>query len=132
MKQITFNGLIFLGLGLFVANALGREFDCTDLTLKPFTESTFSSQPIADFPFRDLLPRTEIPRESWNTCCGSYGPCSLPYPAVEFPKNIDSIAWKQIRVIEAAKKLIGIAYGHHHIPEMGGLDCSNFSAFVYN
>ncbi|MBK8204936.1 MAG: C40 family peptidase [Bdellovibrionales bacterium] len=49
-----------------------------------------------------------------------------------FPRGIDVLAWSRIRVVEAAKKLIGVPYAHHHIPEMGGLDCSNFTALVYN
>lgn len=51
---------------------------------------------------------------------------------VVFPENVDHVTWSRIRIIEAAKKWIGLPYGHHHFPAMGGLDCSNFTAFVYN
>ena len=54
------------------------------------------------------------------------------------------MAWKRARVVAVAKKYIGLPYRHHHIPdwepsgdvapeEKGrGLDCSNFSAWVFN
>ncbi|OGR99322.1 MAG: hypothetical protein A2V88_03850 [Elusimicrobia bacterium RBG_16_66_12] len=31
-----------------------------------------------------------------------------------------------------ALKYVGLPYLHRHIPAMGGLDCSNFTAWVYN
>jgi hypothetical protein len=119
-------------LGYYPPFAQAEKFDCTDLLLAPVIERTVSLTPTGDFPLRDSLPRTEIPRAEWSSCCGSYGPCALPYPEVIFPCGIDIVAWSRMRVVEAAKKLIGVPYGHHHIPEMGGLDCSNFTALVYN
>ncbi len=88
--------------------------------------------PTGDFSFRDSLAQTEKPTSEWGSCCGSYGPCALPYPAVVFPNGIDRIAWSRARIVAAAKKYIGLPYRHHHIPAMGGFDCSNFTAFVYN
>lgn len=107
-------------------------FDCTSLPLLPIIERTHITSPISDFPQRDRLPQTEKPVQEWLTCCGSYGPCAQPYPMVVFPENVDHVTWSRIRIIEAAKKWIGLPYGHHHFPAMGGLDCSNFTAFVYN
>jgi cell wall-associated NlpC family hydrolase len=46
--------------------------------------------------------------------------------------NANRVSWSRIRAVEAAKKWIGLPYKHHHIPAMGGMDCSNFTAFVYN
>lgn len=121
-------------LAIFGAShaVLAAKFDCTSLPMKPIIEKTFSATPTADFSFRSTLPQTEKPITQWSTCCGSYGPCALPYPKVIFFAHANVLIWSRIRVVEAAKKFIGLPYGHHHIPLMGGIDCSNFTAFVYN
>jgi len=83
-------------------------------------------------------------REKW----GSWGPAARHYP---FPEIVSgkSADWKRERVIATALQFQGYEYQHHHIPnwhppegwpwmKVGaghngkGLDCSNFSAFVYN
>jgi len=33
----------------------------------------------ADFPWRDSLPQTEIPRDQWESCCGHWGPQQLSH-----------------------------------------------------
>lgn len=74
-------------------------------------------------------------------------------PAKHFPapENIESKSadWKRERVLAVALHYTGISYQHHHIPNWNppadwpwkkvgrgrnekGIDCSNFSAFVYN
>lgn len=116
----------------FSAQAMRSNFDCTDLLLAPVIERTLSLTPTGDFAFRDSLPQTEVHPSKWDSCCGSYGPCAQPYPLVVFPEGADRVAWSRQRVIEAAKKWIGLPYAHRHIPAMGGLDCSNFTAWVYN
>jgi cell wall-associated NlpC family hydrolase len=79
---------------------------------------------------------------------GTWGPPARHYPAPAglSQKNGD---WMRQRVIAVAMRYIGIDYQHHHIPAFAppsdwpkyepspkehrtGLDCSNFSAFVYN
>lgn len=79
---------------------------------------------------------------------GSWGPPQRQYAA---PQGLAgrSHAWKQQRVIAVALRFRGYAYQHHHVPdweppkdwpglltsqERGrkGVDCSNFTAFVYN
>ncbi len=117
---------------LFSLNVFAAKFDCSSLSLKPLTAQTLSHSPLGDFAFRDILPQTEKPAREWQTCCGSFGPCALPYPKVNFPRGADHVEWSRIRVTEAAKKWTGLPYKHHHFPAMGGLDCSNFTAFVYN
>lgn len=107
-------------------------FDCIEILQNPIVESTYSATPTEDFAFRDTLPSTELPKEKWRSCCGSFGPCPQTYPKVIFPFGVDRAAWSRERVIAAAKKWIGLPYAHFHIPEMGGLDCSNFTAFAYN
>jgi cell wall-associated NlpC family hydrolase len=59
------------------------------------------------------------------------------------------LSWKQERVIATAARFIGYEYQHHHIPDWNppadwpwkeccagrngrGVDCSNFTSFVYN
>lgn len=124
--------LVFALLFTFSAEAMRSSFDCTDLLLVPVVARTLSLTPTGDFAFRDTLPQTELPQSKWDSCCGSYGPCAQPYPAVVFPEGVDHLEWSRQRVIEAAKKWIGLPYAHRHIPAMGGLDCSNFTAWVYN
>jgi hypothetical protein len=121
-----------LALSHFISAASTAKFDCIDIPLKPVLEFTSALSPTGDFAERDKLPRTEKATSDWKSCCGSYGPCALPYPRVEFPKGSDILSWSRLRVIEAAKKFIGVPYAHHHIPELGGLDCSNFTALVFN
>ena len=108
------------------------EIDCVSLLLKPVIGRTYSLLPTADFSLRDSFPQTEKPFDQWRSCCGSYGPCAQSYSEVIFPSGVDRLGWSRIRILEAAKKWIGLPYKHHHIPAMGGLDCSNFTAFVYN
>lgn len=130
--MIKFLALITLLLSSAVQGVQGQAFDCLSLDLKPLQEFTYSSTPTGDFAFRDTLPSTDIEKSRWNTCCGSFGPCPFSYPKVHFPEKQPRLEWLQTRIIEAAKKWIGLPYLHRHIPEMGGLDCSNFTAFVYN
>lgn len=45
--------------------------------------------------------------------------------------------WKRQRVLTAAEHYAGLPYRHHHVPGWNGgdgrgLDCSNFTAWVYN
>ncbi len=87
---------------------------------------------ISDFEFRDKLPKTEIPKADWKTCCGKYGPWPFVYPLAVAPVQYDKLTWLRDRVIAVAKKYIGLPYMHKHIPEAGGLDCSNLTSWVYN
>lgn len=113
------------------STAYGRE--CYELLLQPVMEQTFAMTPTGDFEIRDSLPQTDVPPELWQDArFGEFGPCSLPYPEVVFPSGVDRVAWSRERVIAAAKKWIGVSYKHYHFPNMGGMDCSNFTAFVYN
>ena len=86
----------------------------------------------ADFIIRDLLPQTDIPRDQWDTCCWTFGPWPATYPVVYPPSEYDSVIWRRDRVITVAKKYIGLPYRHKHTPMMGGMDCSNFTSWVYN
>lgn len=80
----------------------------------------------------------------------SWGPSSKHYEA---PAGMTgkSSQWQRERIIATALKFTGYAYQHHHIPDWDppadwpqnpklkepvpptkGIDCSNFTAFVYN
>uniref|UniRef100_I2Q195 Cell wall-associated hydrolase, invasion-associated protein n=1 Tax=Desulfovibrio sp. U5L TaxID=596152 RepID=I2Q195_9BACT len=94
----------------------------------------------ADFPWRDTLPQSPVPPSAWygNPKLGSWGPRSAVYPPVAVPAGVDAVAWKRQRVAVVAERYQGLSYRHHHIPaydppeEGPGLDCSNFTSWVYN
>jgi len=93
----------------------------------------------ADFAYRDTLPESSTPQGDWygNRRLGSWGPHPCQYPPVEVPAGCDPVEWERARIIAVAKKYIGLPYKHHHIPawspaEGPGLDCSNFTTWVYN
>lgn len=96
----------------------------------------------ASVPFRDWYDFSNIKR--W----GSYGPAAKHFspPAGLATKSPD---WSRERVIATGLRFVGYGYQHHHIPDWEppagwpqhpqqklpagkGLDCSNFTAFVYN
>lgn len=96
-----------------------------------------STLPFADW----YTPRT---REKY----GSWGPPAAHYPP---PGDLSrkSAAWKRERVIAVALRFQGYGYQHHHVPDWAppagwpwketavgsngkGVDCSNFTSFVYN
>ncbi len=79
---------------------------------------------------------------------GAWGPEQRRYAPLE---GLDErpTQWKRERVIAAAARFIGYEYQHHHIPDWDppkhwpwkeccaghngrGVDCSNFTGFVYN
>ncbi|MDR3613261.1 MAG: NlpC/P60 family protein [Candidatus Obscuribacterales bacterium] len=93
----------------------------------------------ADFAERDALPESPAPRSSWyrHRRFGSWGPPAAAYPQPSIPPEVNPIKWQRARVIAVAEKYIGLPYKHHHIPgwspsEGPGLDCSNFTSWVYN
>ena len=96
----------------------------------------------ADFEKRDLLPQSDVPQWKWAEM-RAWGPTARKYPEVRVPKGKDPVTWKRARVLAVAKRYIGLLYRHHHIPgweptpginkKTGrGLDCSNFTSWVYN
>ena len=113
---------------------------------------TYEESLLADLAERKELTQTETPRTSWYTkeAVKGWGPMPRVYPGVEdliveLPEGADVDRWKRDRVIALAKHYIGLPYRHHHIPawapEVGsklnpnpgpGLDCSNFTAWIYN
>lgn len=120
MQQTTWQ-MHFLG---FILTCI---FNSSPLEARSLYDYTLT----ADFAYRDRLPETLNPRPKgrgkWQ-----WGPRARAYPAVLTPKNVDAVQWKRDRVVAVAKKYIGLPYKHRHIPSQGGLDCSNFTAWVYN
>ncbi|MCB8875755.1 NlpC/P60 family protein [Acidisoma silvae] len=77
----------------------------------------------------------------------AWGPPARQYPAPALPRDDD--AYRRERVISVAARHIGLPYQHHHLPSWQppagwpwlpvkagangtGLDCSNFTSFVFN
>ena len=101
----------------------------------------------ADFAARDRLPQTELPPEHWyrENWDRGWGPRARVYPPVAIPAGHDPVRWQRERVLAVARRYLGLAYRRHHIPAWNppshlvgharagvGLDCSNFTAWVYN
>ncbi len=74
---------------------------------------------------RDLILQTQIDKKHWSSY-GSWGPPATTYPKMMIPEE-EKAYW----VIEVAKHFIGTPYKHKHIPSLG-IDCSNFTSFVFN
>lgn len=97
------------------------------------SESAYRASLSADFVWRDRLPETNLAYSpSKDTLRWAWGPKPAIYPTVVVPTGVNSVRWKRDRVIAVAKKYIGLPYKHRHIPSQGGLDCSNFTSWVYN
>jgi hypothetical protein len=111
----------------------------------------------ADFAARDALPQTATPQAQWNSLTlGFWGPHPVTYPAVTVPAGCDPAFWQQQRILAVIDKIVAmdINYCHHRIPawtappayqkdiycspakqtepRWQGLDCSNFTSWVYN
>ena len=97
---------------------------------------------------------SETPFREWNSPSlkkklGSWGPRPRKYSPPEYAKG-KSEDWQRARIIATALRYKGYAYRHHHIPDWNppegyhtpeagetkhagkGLDCSNFTSFIYN
>ncbi len=120
--------LIFV---FFPFAAPAKQFDCLDINISPVLKATYSVSPEGDFHLRDKLPQTEVLKNDWhNKKYGTFGPCPMTYPKVIADNK--SLNWYRERVLKAAKKYVGLPYRHFHFPELGGLDCSNFTSWIYN
>ena len=105
-----------------------------------------------DGPRGDPHIQSDVPFREWNTEANrkkfeTWGPPQRHYPEPDGIAN-KSREWKQQRVIAVALRYQGYGYNHHHIPDWlpteggakkaggghnpKGLDCSNFTTFVYN
>ncbi|MEI6235119.1 MAG: NlpC/P60 family protein [Planctomycetota bacterium] len=101
----------------------------------------------------DPKEQSSIPFEDWysNDTLKRYTSWGAPAKRFPPPDNIEgkSADWKRERVLATALHYRGVSYQHHHIPEWNppagwpwkevghgrndkGVDCSNFTSFVYN
>ena len=102
---------------------------------------------VADWPERDLLPQATLAPARWYglACNGGWGPHAATYPTIQPPAGCAPVAWQRARVVAVARRYLGLAYRHHHVPAWDppaalvgptgageGLDCSNFTAWAYN
>jgi cell wall-associated NlpC family hydrolase len=116
--------------------------------------------PLADLTKIDSYPprnsnklESKSARDQWYSSRmrrqnGAWGPAARHYPAIA---DYDSLPleFKRQRLLAVASSLIGLPYQHHHIPDWDppanwpwkhvaygrnskGLDCSNFTSWVYN
>ncbi len=98
----------------------------------------YNSSLTADFSLRDKLPQSKTPKHLWptpnpGTGFGKWGPGAKQYPEVNPPSWVqDPLQWKRDRIVAVGKKYLGLPYKHHHIPGMKGIDCSNFTSWIYN
>jgi cell wall-associated NlpC family hydrolase len=103
-------------------------------------------------PWNDPQAEAAAPFATWEATHAeargaAWGPPARPYPAPRLPRQDE--AYLRERVIFVAALHIGLAYQHHHLPSWSppagwpwlpvaagangpGLDCSNFSSFVFN
>ena len=98
----------------------------------------------ADFAERDRLPESPVPASEWYRAGSqeTWGPKATSYSPVRVPAVADKIGWKRARIVAVARHYLGLPYQHHHIPawappgnlgaQSAGLDCSNFTSWVYN
>jgi cell wall-associated NlpC family hydrolase len=101
----------------------------------------------------DPKQQATVPFTEWYSAdvrkrLGAWGPRSKHYPAPEgvLDKPAD---WKRERTIAVGLRFLGYGYQHHHIPDWDppadwpwkktsvgrngkGVDCSDFTSFVYN
>lgn len=108
------------------------------------------SGPRGEWKEQSSVPFSDWYAESTKRRYKSWGPPSKHYTAPEGMTN-QTPQWRRERVIAVALRFTGYAYQHHHIPDWAppsdwpqnplaeepvpptkGIDCSNFTAFVYN
>jgi len=96
---------------------------------------------------------SKIPHHLWyqhaHPWIGPWGPLPRTYPPPPLAAN-KSDDWKQARIIATGLRFLGYKYRHHYIPDWDppfgwhmpipgnpphegkGVDCSNFTSFIYN
>ena len=92
---------------------------------------------------------TIAPAEWYGPRVGPWGPRPRAYPPPAIAQD-KSDEWQRARLVATALRLVGYTYRHHHLPDWDpppgwrtpkpgevahdgkGVDCSNFTAFVFN
>jgi len=90
---------------------------------------------VADFSARDQMPQAAAGAvDAWGRKAATYPkvvvPAQVSFESESWPN--DPIFWKRLRISSAAQHFEGVNYAHDHIPADGGLDSSNYVAWVYN
>lgn len=96
------------------------------------SEKLAHSSLTTDFEYRDSLPETFMSLTNWSPTWGKWGPWPRLYPKPTIPNHLKRNEWMRKRVALVSKRYIGLPYKHRHIPVLGGLDCSNFTSWIYN
>lgn len=89
----------------------------------------------ADFAARDA--QAQAMGQAPAPDLSGWGPRPGTFPAPAVPQGCDPLSWKRQRILAVAGHSLGLPYRHHHVPtwegpDGRGLDCSNFTAWVYN
>ena len=101
----------------------------------------------------DVREQSSVPFAEWyahrtRERYGHWGPPARHYPAAHGALS-RPVEWQRERVIALGLRYVGYGYQHHHVPDWDppagwpwdqtavghngkGVDCSNFTAFVYN
>ena len=132
--------LIILALLAFVAISAGgcKSVPPAPASPSPAGSNCDSATLTADFAEREIIPQSDAPQAGWYSQSSTWGPAATRYQQVQIPADCDPVSWQRQRIIAVARKYIGLNYQHHHIPawnpagEGTGLDCSNFTSWVYN
>jgi hypothetical protein len=104
-------------------------------------------------PRNDPRMESSIPFQDWYSKrvrkeFGAWGPDPRHYPPIQGFENIPA-SWKRQRVLAVGYRMIGLPYQHHHVPDWDpptdwpwkqvaygrnskGMDCSDFTAWMYN
>jgi cell wall-associated NlpC family hydrolase len=114
---------------------------------QPVLDAGFDQSPWNDPDAEAAMPFATWEAENAHARGAAWGPPARQYPAPRLPR--EDAEYQRERVLNVAARHIGLAYQHHHLPswpppagwpwlpvvagENGpGLDCSNFSSFVFN
>lgn len=133
------------------AQAMGEYTSPYSLQFSAPTEELLA--PNAEPPRDNWRLEAKIPYEEWYSGRvrkedGAWGPHPRHYPRIRGHET-RSASWKRQRVLAVAASYIGLPYQHHHIPDWDpppswpwkqvaygrnskGLDCSDFTSWVYN
>ncbi len=121
--------LFVLSIFCFSFTAIAQKNQCSQLF---FNRAAFDASLVEDFVHRDSMPETLEKTNTWSEHWSQWGPWPIQFHKPNIPPIYNSVSWKLHRIDLVAKKYIGLPYRHRHIPSLGGLDCSNFTSWVYN
>lgn len=155
MRILRFGSVALFAITITVSASLADDPKADPAYKSPYSiKYGFTSKELVgdlSGPRGDPHQQSDIPFREWYTPAtlkqlSSWGPPARHYPELDGLAK-KSLEWKQQRVIAVAMHFEGYNYRHHHIPDWvppdtaakkaggntgKGLDCSNFTGFVYN